>query len=69
MTGLAPAILEVSELLTTELGKPATMETLKNVGKEIGGALKGIIGIAQIAAVGNHRGFVETGWHRSQGRA
>jgi len=47
VTGLAPAILEVSDLLTDELAKPETMETLKAVGKELGSALKGLIKIVK----------------------
>lgn len=47
VTGLAPAILEVTDLLTSELAKPSTIQTLKDVGKGVGGALTGIIGIAK----------------------
>jgi hypothetical protein len=64
VTGLAPAILEVSDLLTSELAKPSTIQTLKDVGKEVGGALKGIIGIAKTLpwdSIGNAMKLAGTG--------
>lgn len=56
VTGLAPAILEVSDLLTKELAKPSTINTLKELGKGIGSALKSAITIAKSipwTAIGN----------------
>jgi hypothetical protein len=47
VTGLAPAILEVADLLTDELAKPETLRALKSVGVEVGAVLKSVIGIAK----------------------
>ncbi len=45
--GLLPVIEEVSDVLTTELAKPETLETLKGIGKGLAETLKTIITTAK----------------------
>lgn len=64
VTGLAPAILEVADLLTTELAKPATINALKGLGSEIGSGLKSVISIAKSLpwdSIGNAMKLAGTG--------
>jgi hypothetical protein len=46
-TALAPALIEVADLLTNELAKPSTIKTLKDIGSSVAAAVRGVVGFAR----------------------